>query len=500
MAAFGIPPRILVAGAGSQNVNHEYFRDGDYEGRPKWSAYNKPPGHKHHRTSKQSIYRWEGRWYIVRWATCMAGGNLPSVRSMLGIRREDQRYSSVEKGMDLPPTRPEEWKLVEGFSAAAPCPSLVFLSELELGPEAEPPILDGAELEPEPEPEDEELDVWLAKANLSRYGPQVKEYGYDTLSALRAATEADIVEMTEDADVGMKKPHRRLFTTQWQALVGAGGGGGGGGAAPSLSGRTFATSHYKREYQDTVPINKAAQIIGEISRFIYVYCRVHGCTSESDTAHAESFVDLLQQEAGAHADGGAGDLMAPVRATAELLWTSASKFRGMGEHEKEFCSLLNRAIREDDEKLAPPTAALSRGINAMLVEGRGNAPLPFPPGEGGDDPGTVYRGGGFDDSLRGFFTVGKVYRQPAFLATSFLKAKAEFFRGMAQAAGYPSVLWVIHVDPAGEHDVTRRCKHVNFVGESQRAVMEAPRSPLTSGCQRSGHPSRLADCLLWMTD
>jgi hypothetical protein len=230
--------------------------------------------------------------------------------------------------------------------------------------------------------------------------------------------------------------------------------------------RTFATSNYKREYDEAVPISKAAQIVGEISRFIHVYCRVHGRTSESDAALAEAFADRLQQEAGAHADGGGGDLMAPVRATAELLWTSTSKFRGMGEHEKEFCSLLNKAIRDDDEKLAAPTASLSRGINAMLVEGRGGEALPFPPGEDGDEPGTIYRGGGFDDSLRDFFTVGKAYRQPAFLATSFLKSKAEFFRGMAQAAGYPSVLWTIHVDQSGKGDVTKRCKHVNFVSHS----------------------------------
>ena len=29
----------------------------------------------------------------------------------------------------------------------------------------------------------------------------------------------------------------------------------------SLSDRTFATSHYKREYKDTVPINKAAPVL-----------------------------------------------------------------------------------------------------------------------------------------------------------------------------------------------------------------------------------------------
>ena len=37
---------------------------------------------------------------------------------------------------------------------------------------------------------------------------------------------------------------------------------------------------------------------------------------------------------------------------------------------------------------------------------------------------------------------------------------------MAQQKGFQSVLWVVHVDPAGEDDVTKRCKHVNFVEHS----------------------------------
>ena len=132
----------------------------------------------------------------------------------------------------------------------------------------------------------------------------------------------------------------------------------------------------------------------------------------------------------------------------------------MGEHEKEFCSLLNAAIRDDHATLAPSAATLTRGINAMCVEGRGGAVLPFPPS------GTTLRGGGFNNDFIDFFTEGKVFRQPCFLATSFAAHKAEEFRARAEAAGFPSVLWVIRVDPAGEHDLTKRCKHVNFVKHS----------------------------------
>eukprot|EP01046_Picozoa_sp_COSAG06_P056221 COSAG06_NODE_10567_length_1657_cov_2.103338_2_plen_95_part_00 len=67
---------------------------------------------------------------------------------------------------------------------------------------------------------------------------------------------------------------------------------------------------------------------------------------------------------------------------------------------------------------APLCAALlSRAINEQCVSrraasgGRGGATHPA------DDK--CYRGGGFLDEHRGFFTPGKKFRQPAYLATSF---------------------------------------------------------------------------------
>ena len=56
---------------------------------------------------------------------------------------------------------------------------------------------------------------------MSDYSAQLKEYGYDRMSVLHAASEADIVEMMEDPDVKMKKPHRKLFLVKWKALVAA---------------------------------------------------------------------------------------------------------------------------------------------------------------------------------------------------------------------------------------------------------------------------------------
>ena len=126
----------------------------------------------------------------------------------------------------------------------------------------------------------------------------------------------------------------------------------------------------------------------------------------------------------------------------------------------EFCSLLNAAIRDDQPSLAAPAAALTRGINALCLEGRSGAALPFPPG------GDTFRGGGFDDAHQGFFTVGKQFRVPGFLATSFSQGKAMEFLRTQEAYGRQGMLWTVHVDPAGEADPSKRCKHVNLVQHS----------------------------------
>ena len=129
-------------------------------------------------------------------------------------------------------------------------------------------------------------------------------------------------------------------------------------------------------------------------------------------------------------------------------------------HEKEICSLLNAAIRDDDTILSTPAASLTHRINALCLVARTNAHLPFPP------EGEVYRGGGFDDTHIGFFTPGRQYRVPGFLATSFSRVTATRFLRTAEAYGQQAVMWVVHVDPSGEHDAAHRCAHVNYVSHT----------------------------------
>ena len=164
------------------------------------------------------------------------------------------------------------------------------------------------------------------------------------------------------------------------------------------------------------------------------------------------------------------DAAAEAGPAAELLWTSALKFEGLPPaHCRELCSLLNAALRGDDALLMPVTAGLTHAINDALCVGGprvGLARAQFPRGDAEHPPGTTFRGGGFDDRHRGFFVAGRKYRVPGFLATSFDRRTAERFRdniGWRPPGGVTNVLWVVHVDPAGEHDPAKRCKHVNYV-------------------------------------
>ena len=57
---------------------------------------------------------------------------------------------------------------------------------------------------------------WLRSIALQDYAAAIKEYGYDSFQALDAASEEQILEMTQDPDVAMKKPHRHLFLVEWK--------------------------------------------------------------------------------------------------------------------------------------------------------------------------------------------------------------------------------------------------------------------------------------------
>ena len=98
-----------------------------------------------------------------------------------------------------------------------------------------------------------------------------------------------------------------------------------------------------------------------------------------------------------------------------LLWTCTSKhddFRrdvGLclpGERDKlpfeskELCTMINSVLRDDALLPMPALASLVCGIRKQFKKPRDQLPA------------ITYRGGGFDRSLRTFWTLGKTYRVP----------------------------------------------------------------------------------------
>ena len=135
--------------------------------------------------------------------------------------------------------------------------------------------------------------------------------------------------------------------------------------------------------------------------------------------------------------------------SAVRLWTSAITEASLSE----FCTILCEVVREDWPELMSHSASVMRAINQECCVGNhrlGEAAV-RPPG------GVCYRGGGFNDACRGFFTAERKFRQPAFLATSFQEHVARRF--IARSTMSSRVLWRIIIDPQ------RGCMHANLINE-----------------------------------
>jgi len=107
--------------------------------------------------------------------------------------------------------------------------------------------------------------------------------------------------------------------------------------------------------------------------------------------------------------GGADEILRPdqLMYIAVRLWTSAATLRG-----REFCSLLNQALREDGADTIDHAATCTHAINTFCVARRGGIPVPWP------SEHVLYRGGAMPRCFQSFFAVGKAYRAPMFIATS----------------------------------------------------------------------------------
>ena len=221
--------------------------------------------------------------------------------------------------------------------------------------------------------------------------------------------------------------------------------------------RTFATSRYKAEYEElqarSTPL-QPHELLASVYDLIVDHARRHALTP----ADALSFFQTLQAnalEASAHGHAGSSavaELLTQPQLIALRMYSSAEALDG-----KEFCSILNEALREDQltRTVAVPRA-LSSYLHTHMSRDGTAAPAQWPAAN------RVFRGGALPASKHWFFAVGKKYRVPMFLSTSGNRAVAE---GMMHDRGGPDyVLWVI------DFDASRHCDHVNYVNKNDGSL------------------------------
>ena len=189
-----------------------------------------------------------------------------------------------------------------------------------------------------------------------------------------------------------------------------------------LSGRTFASSEYLREYTGAPAPDGALEIGETLGMLLRSYCRQEEIPWREE---GRPFFRALQQEAMENAE----ELINQIPQAAQRMWTSALQLRG-----REFCFILNAAVRSDDPELVEATAQLTRAINKLCVTaGSAHAPPGRQVGATHPPENLCFRGGGFDDRYRSFFVKGRCFRQPTYLATSFSRDVALRFLHRASA-------------------------------------------------------------------
>jgi hypothetical protein len=211
---------------------------------------------------------------------------------------------------------------------------------------------------------------------------------------------------------------------------------------------TFCTSNFKRHFNRTEVPTLQYALLGALHAILDKYCEARNIS----LAISLDFFLRLQQGAFANAD----DLLFNVPAACERLWTSKELLSPA--HPVELCSILNAVLRDDRDDQVMHAAVLVRGINCLCVVRTQSVPVAFPPN------GVTYRGGAFDDTFIPFFSVGKVYRVPGFVASSFDANTCDYFLYRAAIMNNkPAIMWTIHVDPRGETEFRYKCKQANLV-------------------------------------
>eukprot|EP00039_Didymoeca_costata_P002414 m.60039 g.60039 ORF g.60039 m.60039 type:complete len:315 (-) comp11290_c0_seq1:79-1023(-) len=224
--------------------------------------------------------------------------------------------------------------------------------------------------------------------------------------------------------------------------------------------KTFEKSNFKREYERANAPEYIEELVGPLRAFIKAYLRTQKLNEED----GDIFVEELLKEAIPFP----GELLSKIQCTAQRLWTSDLKL----PNGRPLYSILNEVIRKDsnDEgEILQHAAVLTKAINKMCVAGRDfKLPKAVPKSEMFPTDDCVYRGAVIPKEHLDFFSFGRKYRVPNFLATSFVRKVAEgFCKDASEGSTDDAVMWIVHVDPAGRYDANKLCKHANLIVNSK---------------------------------
>ena len=109
------------------------------------------------------------------------------------------------------------------------------------------------------------------------------------------------------------------------------------------------------------------ELLFAVRVFLFATCRKLR-VSEHELAR---YFREVQAEALGHKD----ELLDSIAESAVLMWTSAKRLTLQPGNSIEFCSLLNRVLREHDPDLLPSACVVVRGINLLCVMRRDETKL-----------------------------------------------------------------------------------------------------------------------------
>lgn len=226
-------------------------------------------------------------------------------------------------------------------------------------------------------------------------------------------------------------------------------------AANAVFDRTLRTSLFVSHYDQTQVPQYQDELMGAVRKLLTKYAETHGMPKEEVSAYFER----VQKNA---IKAGKGEMFSSksIPFIAVRLWTTAERLGG----KIELCSIINRGIVADDAQLMENIAIFVRAINMHCVCRHIGKPVKWPM------TNMTHRGASMPREYQTFFTVGKKFRVPMFLATSADDEIAENFLPQAPATAgqqppfQEPIMWHFHLDPV------KRCKNVNFIDRTDNTV------------------------------